>query len=100
MSDRLWTVPGAWSRAGAVGSACGNMPQASATEWDDVRHGCTLSAFMRLTEVVAENKRIFGRDAGGRNEGLTTQFRNRSRRSMAQTSAKWAEVKRAASLAS
>ena len=36
--------------------------------------GCILSASMRLTEVVAENKRILGRGAGGRNEGLTAQI--------------------------
>jgi hypothetical protein len=30
-----------------------------------IGNGCTLSASKRLTEVVAENKRIFGRGAGG-----------------------------------
>ena len=39
------------------------------------RNGCILSALEMLTEMVAESKRILGRGAGGRNEGLTDQIR-------------------------
>jgi hypothetical protein len=46
------------------------MPQASSIERPGIGDGCILSASKRLTEVVAENKRIFGRGAGGRNEGV------------------------------
>jgi hypothetical protein len=39
-----------------------------------IANRCTLSASMKLTEEAAKNKRIFGRGAGGRNEGLTADF--------------------------
>ena len=38
---------------------------------------CILSAVNRLTEVVAESNRIFGRGAGGQKEHLTARFRKR-----------------------